>query len=124
MSIKEIMEKLCAIEEGLDCGYIHYTYTKLYAAMGIGNPVEIFDAIIQDVFWTVQAGREPAQDNMIRMYENLKAFMYTFKIAELWDTMVALRDLLGIEEPLEESDEDEEDFDEDDSDEYDVDIWI
>ena len=83
MSLNDICQELIAVEEGLDCGTIAFTYDNLSSAMKCGHPVEIFDSIIAEIFWDIQAGKEPEKDKLESVLKGLKRFKRSFKVKEL-----------------------------------------
>ena len=83
MNLKDICQELIAIEEGLDCGTITFTYDNLSSAMKCGHPADIFGSIIAEIFWDIQAGKEPERDNVDSVLKGLKRFKRSFKVKEL-----------------------------------------
>ena len=83
MNINHIYQEILAIEEGLDCGTIAFTYDNLASAMKCGHPVEIFDSIIAEVFWDIQSGKEPEKAKLESLLKGLKRFKRSFKVKEL-----------------------------------------
>lgn len=83
MKLNEICQELLAIEEGLDCGTISFTFDNLASAMKCCHPVEIFDNIIQEVFWDIQAGKIPDRAKVEELLKGLKQFKRSFKVKEL-----------------------------------------
>ena len=83
MYLKDICQELIAIEEGLDCGTIAFTYDNLSSAMKCGHPVEIFDSIIAEVFWDIQASKESEKAKLESLLKGLKRFKRSFKVKEL-----------------------------------------
>ena len=83
MNLKDIFQEILAIEEGLDCGTIAFTCDNLASAMKRGHPVEIFDSIIAEIFWDMQAGKEPEKDKLENVLKGLKRFKRSFKVKEL-----------------------------------------
>lgn len=83
MNLNDICQEVLAIEEGLDCGTIAFTYDNLSSAMKCGHPVEILDNIIADIFWDIQAGKEPEIDKLENVLKGLKRFKRSFKVKEL-----------------------------------------
>lgn len=83
MKLSDICQEILAIEEGLDCGTIAFSYDNLASAMKCGHPVEIFDSIIAEVFWDIQAGKEPEKDKLENVLIGLKRFKRSFKVKEL-----------------------------------------
>lgn len=83
MNLNDICQEILAIEEGLDCGTIAFTYDNLYSAMKCGHPVEILDNIIAEIFWDIQAGKEPEIDKLENVLEGLNRFKRNFKVKEL-----------------------------------------
>lgn len=83
MKLSDICQEILAIEEGLDCGTIAFSYDNLASAMKFGHPVEIFDSIIAEVFWDIQAGKEPEKDKLENVLKGLKRFKRSFKVKEL-----------------------------------------
>lgn len=83
MNLKDICQEILVIEEGLDCGTIEFTYDNLASAMKCGHPVEIFDNIIAEVFWDIQAGKEPEKSKLENVLKGLKRFKRSFKVKEL-----------------------------------------
>ena len=45
--------------------------------------MEILDAILAEIFWDVQADREPPLEKLIHTRDEMKAFKQTFKVKEL-----------------------------------------
>ena len=83
MNIQDIIQEILAIEEGLDCGTIAFTYDNLSSAMKCGHPAEIFGSIIAEVFWDIQAGKEPEKDKLENLLKGMKRFKRSFKVKEL-----------------------------------------
>lgn len=83
MSIKEICAEVLAIEEGLDCGTISFTYDNLASAMKCCHPVEVLDDTISGVFWDLQEGRNPEREKIEDLLKGLKRFKRAFKVKEL-----------------------------------------
>ena len=83
MNLNDILQEIIAIEEGLDCGSISFTYDNLSSAMKCGHPVEIFDNIIAEIFWDIQAGNEPEKVKLESVLKGLKRFKRSFKVKEL-----------------------------------------
>lgn len=83
MNINDICQEIMAIEEGLDYGTIEFTYDTLASAMKCGHPVEILDNIIAEVFWDIQAGKEPERGKLENVLKGLKRFKRSFKVKEL-----------------------------------------
>ena len=83
MTLSDICQEILAIEEGLDCGTIAFTYDNLASAMKCGHPAEIFDNIIAEVFWDIQAGKEPERSKLENVLKGLKRFKRSFKVKEL-----------------------------------------
>ena len=83
MNLNDICQEIIAIEEGLDCGTIAFTYDNLSSAMKCGHPVEIFDSIIAEIFWDIQAGKEPDRVKLESVLKGLKRFKRSFKVKEL-----------------------------------------
>lgn len=83
MNLKDICQELIAIEEGLDCGTIEFTYDNLSSAMKCGHPADIFGSIIAEIFWDIQAGKEPERDKVDSVLKGLKRFKRSFKVKEL-----------------------------------------
>lgn len=83
MKLNDICKELIAIEEGLDCGTITFTYDNLSSAMKCGHPADIFGSIIAEVFWDIQAGKEPERDKVDNVLKGLKRFKRSFKVKEL-----------------------------------------
>lgn len=83
MNLNDICQEILAIEEGLDCGTIAFTCDNLASAMKCGHPVEIFDNIIAEIFWDVQAGKQPEKDKLENVLKGLKRFKRSFKVKEL-----------------------------------------
>jgi hypothetical protein len=55
----------------------------LASAMKFGHPVEIFDSIIAEVFWDIQAGKQPEKNKLENLLKGLKRFKRSFKVKEL-----------------------------------------
>ena len=83
MNLNDICKEIISIEEGLDCGTIAFTYDNLASAMKCGHPVEIFDNIIAEIFWDIQAGKEPEKSKVENVLKGLKRFKRSFKVKEL-----------------------------------------
>lgn len=83
MNLNDICQEILTIEEGLDYGTIEFTYDKLASAMKCGHPVEILDNIIAEIFWDIQAGKEPEKDKLENVLKGLKRFKRSFKVKEL-----------------------------------------
>lgn len=83
MNLNDIFKDILAIEEGLDCGTIAFTYDKLASAMKCGHPVEILDNIIAEMFWDIQEGKEPERDKLENVLKGLNRFKRSFKVKEL-----------------------------------------
>lgn len=83
MNLNDICQEVIAIEEGLDCGTIAFTYDNLSSAMKCGHPVEILDNIIAEIFWDIQEGKEPERDKLVNVLKGLKRFKRSFKVKEL-----------------------------------------
>lgn len=83
MTLTDICKEILAVEEGLDCGTIAFTYDNLASAMKCGHPVEIFDSIIAEIFWDVQEGKEPEKSKLENLLKGLKRFKRSFKVKEL-----------------------------------------
>ena len=83
MTLNDICKEILSIEEGLDCGTIAFTYDNLASAMKCGHPVEIFDNIIAEIFWDIQAGKEPEKSKIENVLKGLKRFKRSFKVKEL-----------------------------------------
>jgi hypothetical protein len=83
VTLNEICQELIAIEEGLDCGTITFTYDNLSSAMKCGHPADIFGSIIAEIFWDIQAGKEPERDKVNNVLKGLKRFKRSFKVKEL-----------------------------------------
>ena len=83
MNLNDICQEILAIEEGLDCGTIAFTYDNLSSAMKCGHPVEILDNIIAEFFWDLQAGKEPERKKLESVLKGLKRFQRSFKVKEL-----------------------------------------
>ena len=83
MNLNNICQEILAIEEGLDCGTITFTYDNLASAMKCGHPVEIFDNIIAEVFWDIQSGKEPERGKLENLLKGLKRYKRSFKVKEL-----------------------------------------
>lgn len=83
MNLNDICQEILAIEEGLDCGTIAFTYDNLSSAMKCGHPVEIFDSIIAEIFWDIQAGNEPEKSKLENVLKGLKRYKRSFKVKEL-----------------------------------------
>jgi hypothetical protein len=96
MTFNTIIQELLAIEEGLDQGTIAFTYDNLSSAMGYGHPAEIFDDIIAEVFWDMQAGKEPERDKIETVLKGLKRFKRSFKVKELSKPIKEISDYLSI----------------------------
>lgn len=99
MSLSEIFQALLAIEEGLDYGTIEFTYDNLSSAMKCGHPVEILDDIMAEVFWEVQAGKEPDRAKVENLLKGLKRFKRSFKVKELSKPIMDLGTYLAEIEP-------------------------
>ena len=85
MNLNDICQEILAIEEGLACGTIDITFScdKLSLAMKCGHPVDIFDSIIAELFWDMQAGKEPKKEKVESVIKGLKKFKRNFKVKEL-----------------------------------------
>ena len=83
MTLNDICQEILAIEEGLDCGTIAFTYDNLASAMKCGHPVEIFDNIIAEIFWDIQAEKKPEKSKLENVLKGLKCFKRSFKVKEL-----------------------------------------
>ena len=83
MNLVDICQEVIAIEEGLDCGTIAFTCDNLSSAMKCGHPVEIYDSIIAEIFWDIQAGNEPEKAKLESVLKGLKRFKRSFKVKEL-----------------------------------------
>ena len=83
MNIQDIIQEILAIEEGLDCGTITFTYDNLSSAMKCGHPADIFGSIIAEIFWDIQAGKEPEKAKLESVLKGLKRFKRSFKVKEL-----------------------------------------
>ena len=83
MNLNDICQEILAIEEGMDCGTISFTCDNLASAMKFGHPVEIFDSIIAEVFWDIQAGKQPEKNKLENLLKGLKRFKRSFKVKEL-----------------------------------------
>ena len=94
MSLNDICQEIIAIEEGLDCGTIAFTYDNLSSAMKCGHPVEIFDSIIAEIFWDIQAGKEPAREKLESVLKGLKRFKRSFKVKELSKPIKSMEEYL------------------------------
>lgn len=58
-SLYDICEMVIDVEEGLMTGEVSIVYDNLMSAMRPGHPMEILDSILAEIFWDVQAGKEP-----------------------------------------------------------------
>lgn len=83
MTLNEICTELLAIEEGLDCGSISFTYDNLASAMKCCHPVEILDDTISLIFWDLQKGKNPSREKIEEVLKGLKRFKRAFKVKEL-----------------------------------------
>lgn len=83
MNLNEICAEILAIEEGLDCGLISFTYDNLASAMKCCHPVEILDDIISLIFWDLQEGKNPRREKIEEVLKGLKRFKRAFKVKEL-----------------------------------------
>lgn len=83
MNLNDIFQDILAVEEGLDCGTIAFSYDNLSSAMKCGHPVEILDNIIAEVFWDIQAGNAPEKSKLENVLKCLKRFKHSFKVKEL-----------------------------------------
>lgn len=83
MNLNDICQEILAVEEGLDCGTITFSYDNLASAMKCGHPVEILDDIIAEIFWDIQAGKEPEKSKLENVLKGLKRFKRSFKVKEL-----------------------------------------
>lgn len=83
MNLNDICQEILAVEEGLDCGTIAFTCDNLASAMKCGHPVEILDNIIAEIFWDMQAGKEPEKEKVESVLKGLKRFKRSFKVKEL-----------------------------------------
>lgn len=99
MKLSDICQEILAIEEGLDCGTIAFSYDNLASAMKCGHPVEIFDSIIAEVFWDIQAGKEPEKDKLENVLKGLKRFKRSFKVKELSKPIKDLNTYLSESDP-------------------------
>ena len=83
MTLNDICQNLLIVEEGLDCGTIAFTYDNLSSAMKCGHPADIFGSVIAEVFWDIQAGKEPEKTALENVLKGLKRFKRSFKVKEL-----------------------------------------
>lgn len=83
MNLNDICQEILAVEEGLDCGTIEFTCDNLASAMKCGHPADIFDSIIAEVFWDIQAGQQPGKAKLENLLKGLKRFKRSFKVKEL-----------------------------------------
>ena len=95
MTLNRIVDMVINIEEGLMCGYIEFEYDNLMCALKPGHPMEILDKILSEIFWDVQAGREPSQEALKNTLRNFKAFRDTFKVEEMKKPIDALETYLN-----------------------------
>lgn len=96
MNLNDICKELLAIEEGLDCGYIAFSFGNLESAMKCGHPVEILDSIIGEIYWDLQAGKELSKEKLISVLEGLKQYKKNFKVKELGKPIKALEAYIEV----------------------------
>lgn len=99
MNLNDICQEILAIEEGLDCGTITFTYDNLASAMKCGHPVEIFDSIIAEVIWDVSAGKAPENSKLENVLKGLKRFKRSFKVKELSKPIKDMEEYLSSLDP-------------------------
>ena len=83
MTLRDIIEEVMDIEEGLMYGTISFKYDKLMSAMKPGHPMIILDNIIAQIFWDVRVGREPELDKVKDVISDMKDFKKCFEVDEL-----------------------------------------
>lgn len=82
-SLYDICEMVIDVEEGLMTGEIPFVYDNLMSAMKPGHPMEILDNILAEIFWDVQANKEPPLEKVIHVRDQMKAFRNAFKVTKL-----------------------------------------
>ncbi len=81
--LKQICWEILAIEEKLMYGQIPFEYDSLMCALKPGHPMEILDDMLSQIFWDVQAGREPLLEALRATLEDFKSFRAAFKVNEM-----------------------------------------
>lgn len=94
MILSEICEKVIAIEGGLLHGEITFEYDNLMSAMKGGHPMEILDDILANIFWDVQAGKEPSEKALRKTLKEMKSFRRAFKVKELAEPIKLLEEYI------------------------------
>ena len=80
MELQEICDEVLSIEEGLMYGTIPFAYDNLMSALKPGHPMEILDDMLSEIFWDVQAGKEPAMESLKTTLDNFKQFRKVLKV--------------------------------------------
>ena len=83
MELQTICNEVLAIEEGLMYGTIPFAYDNLMSALKPGHPMEILDEILSEIFWDVQAGKEPSLEALKSTLNNFKEFRMVFKVQNM-----------------------------------------
>lgn len=94
MTLKEICDMVLEIEEGLMYGSISFEYDNLMCAMKPGHPMEILDEILANIFWDVQAGKQPSQAALKKTLSLFKSFKGSFKVKEMKKPIDALEEYI------------------------------
>ena len=94
MTLPEICEKVIAIEDGLLNGEISFVYDNLMSAMKGGHPMEILDDILSNIFWDVQAGKNPSEKALKKTLKEMKSFRRAFKVKELSEPIKLLEEYI------------------------------
>ena len=95
MTLLDICQKVIEIEGGLLNGEISFVYDNLMSAMKGGHPMEILDDILANIFWDVQAGREPSEKALKKTLKELKSFKRAFKIKEVLEPIKMLEEYIA-----------------------------
>nr|MBQ6242297.1 hypothetical protein [Lachnospiraceae bacterium] len=83
MELQTICNEVLVIEEGLMYGTIPFAYDNLMSALKPGHPMEILDEMLAEIFWDVQAGREPSVEALKSTLDNFKQFRKVFKVQNM-----------------------------------------
>ena len=83
MELHTICNEVLTIEEGLMYGTIPFAYDNLMSALKPGHPMEILDEMLSEIFWDVQAGKEPSIEALKSTLDNFKQFRKVFKVSSM-----------------------------------------
>ncbi len=92
--LEKICENVVDIEEGLMYGTIPFTYDNLMSAIKPGDPMEILDSLLANIYFIVMSGKEPPIQKLEETLKNFKGYKNAFQVKEMSEPIKDLEDYI------------------------------